>query len=437
MSVKKPILRKILDKNVLILPDKQYSKSIYAITNDMGEVFSLYLKNLSFEEICDNLTQRNSIPKDTVEKAYDMFQKLSDHQEEEISIQAWRDSTSKEINDLDRYSLSQSFPLYAGIEPTWRCNFRCKHCYIQSGDKPELSVEDWKCILDDMAAFGVLYLTITGGEPFLYRSFEELYLYAKQKGFIITIFTNGVLVNDSHIELFSAYPPKAIEISLYGVTKKTYATVTGNPDSFERFLAGFQKLYGLVESNDIVLKTTIIRENVHEYSTMQQFASQFSCSLASNFIVWPGISSDKSNISSQLPPKDVIKLEDEDLSVSSNWLEYPDNTPITRDESKIIDCCAGKAAFIVDSEGYLGYCMSYRKPHINLLQHKLQNFWSDLCKNRIRWLKKPERCINCKYNNFCDFCPACGELLDNDGKSDIISYVCEVAEARFKYYTKQ
>src|SRR4030042_1207561 len=87
-------------------------------------------------------------------------------------------------------------PLDVSLELTYRCNNRCVHCYcnLPSNNtkalEEELTTEEIKKILNELSSMGSLWLLITGGEPILRNDFAEIYLYAKKKGFLITLFTN-------------------------------------------------------------------------------------------------------------------------------------------------------------------------------------------------------------------------------------------------------
>ena len=118
------------------------------------------------------------------------------------------------------------------LEITARCNNDCRHCYINlpANDKTaaekELTVEEIKEIADEAVSLGALWCLITGGEPLLRPDFEEIYLSLKRKGLLISVFTNANLITKEHIQLFHRYPPRDIEVTVYGVTEATYERVT-------------------------------------------------------------------------------------------------------------------------------------------------------------------------------------------------------------------
>ncbi len=88
-------------------------------------------------------------------------------------------------------------PLSGSIEITFRCNLRCVHCYISdySGDG-EMTTPEILRILDEIADAGCLWLLLTGGEVLSRTDFPEIYLHAKRRGFLLTVFSNGVLFDD-------------------------------------------------------------------------------------------------------------------------------------------------------------------------------------------------------------------------------------------------
>lgn len=135
-------------------------------------------------------------------------------------------------------------PLNVSIEMTRRCPLECLHCYnnLAMGDQEahrrELSKEEHFRLLDHLVELGCFWLLYTGGEILARKDFLEIYTYAKQRGFLITLFTNGNLVTEKIADYLREWPLFAIEITLYGRTKETYEALTGIPGSYQRCLRG-------------------------------------------------------------------------------------------------------------------------------------------------------------------------------------------------------
>ena len=102
-------------------------------------------------------------------------------------------------------------PNLCQFELTFGCALHCRHCYSDCYNKArfikrELNTKEVKLVLDKVYGQGMLWLCFTGGDPFSRKDFLELYAYAKDKGFIITIFTNAYSINKRIVTV----PPKII-----------------------------------------------------------------------------------------------------------------------------------------------------------------------------------------------------------------------------------
>jgi len=135
-----------------------------------------------------------------------------------------KEESSQEFSKRIFSSLSRGrFPWSCQWELTCRCNLRCVMCYTDCFNRPdkiqdELPTNEIIRIMDELAEAGCLELCLTGGEPLARQDFFEIYAHAKQKGFLVTIFTNGTLITDVIADRLAALPPHRIEISFHGLT---------------------------------------------------------------------------------------------------------------------------------------------------------------------------------------------------------------------------
>ena len=135
----------------------------------------------------------------------------------------------KRLVDLAK---SKKQPILGHFELTARCNLDCKMCYVHTQDnakalRNELSTDQWKRIFDEAYDMGLLYATLSGGECLLRKDFKELYLYLWNKHVKVSVFSNGVLIDDEYVDFFKKYPPDYIQISIYGSNNDGYFSVTG------------------------------------------------------------------------------------------------------------------------------------------------------------------------------------------------------------------
>ncbi|MGD9081799.1 MAG: radical SAM protein, partial [Desulfobacterales bacterium] len=175
-------------------------------------------------------------------------------------------------------SISKRIPVSGTIEVTERCNNRCAHCYVnlpvkdQKARSNELTYDEHCRILDEITAAGCLWVCFTGGEIFIRQDFLDIYTYAKRKGLLVTLFTNGTMITPLIADYLLKWRPFLVEITLYGNTKETYEKVTGIPGSYQRCMEGIHLL--MVRGLPLRLKTTVVTLNQHEVQDMRRFAEQ-------------------------------------------------------------------------------------------------------------------------------------------------------------------
>src|SRR5512145_1982558 len=101
-----------------------------------------------------------------------------------------------------------------------RCNLNCIHCYSLSCDKDfpgELSTAEVFAVMDDLKAFGVPVLILSGGEPLLRKDIFEISARAKGMGFYVGLSTNGTLIDRACADRIAEVGYDYVGISLDGI----------------------------------------------------------------------------------------------------------------------------------------------------------------------------------------------------------------------------
>ena len=161
------------------------------------------------------------------------------------------------------------------LDLTARCNLNCRHCYINlpAGDAEakarELSLKEIADLADQARELGAMWCLLTGGEPLLRADFNEIYMMLKRKGLLISLFTNATLIRPEHIELFKKYPPRDIEVTIYGASVESYERVTRRPGSFSQFVAGIDALFSA--GIRVRLKAMALRSNLQDMEAIAAF----------------------------------------------------------------------------------------------------------------------------------------------------------------------
>jgi heme d1 biosynthesis radical SAM protein NirJ len=119
-----------------------------------------------------------------------------------------------------------------------RCNLTCKHCYSISADTDfsgELSTAEIYAVMDNLKAFGVPVLILSGGEPLLRPDIFEISRRAKQMGFYVGLSTNGTLIDATNIDRIAAIGYDYVGISIDGL-KDTHDRFRRKPGAFDASL---------------------------------------------------------------------------------------------------------------------------------------------------------------------------------------------------------
>ena len=336
----------------------------------------------------------------------------------------------------------QRVPITGSIEVTARCNLRCVHCYInlpasdQSALQRELSCQEWFHVLDQIVDEGCLWLLLTGGEPFVRPDFLEIYTYAKKKGVLVTIFTNGTTITPSLADHLAEWPPFAIEITLYGRTQPTYERVTGIPGSYERCVRGIKLL--LERQLPLKLKSMVLTLNAHEIWAVKEFADELGVDFRFDPVLNVRVDGDRQPAEFRIAPEKVVALDLADDKRLKSWHEFCEQFVGPSPEPEYLyHCGAGLRTFHVDPYGQLSTCMMARVPGYDLSRGTFHEGWyTFLRRARAQRRKRNTSCQHCELIALCGQCPGWAQMEHGDPETPV-EYLCKIAHLRAKAFGLQ
>ena len=340
---------------------------------------------------------------------------------------------------LHQRHAAERVPLQVAIEVTRRCPLECLHCYnnLPMADmearRRELSKEEHFRLLDELVEMGCFWLLYTGGEIFARKDFLEIYTYAKKKGFLITLFTNGTIINEQIADYLAEWPPFAIEITLYGRTRETYEALTGIAGSYYRCLRGIRLLKerGL----PLKLKTVATSINKHEIIAMRQFAEEeLSVEFKMDGQINPRVDCSQSPLAVRLTPEEVVAL---DMNAPKGVSEYrrlakrdQENPPNLSKHDSVYFCGGGMKAFSINPYGEIGICVISQQETFSIRDAGVRAVWENsLFELRTRKRTRLTKCVECRIQSLCGMCPANGEMENGDRESPV-PFLCHVAHLR-------
>ena len=184
-------------------------------------------------------------------------------------------------------------PLYGVLELLPLCNLNCDMCYVRmSREEMEevgrlRTMEEWTKTAEDMMRAGTLFVLLTGGEPLLYPHFRELYQKLRELGMIITINTNGTLIDEAWADFFAENKPRRINITLYGASNETYERLCHYPGGFDKAVNGIRLLR---ERNiDVKVNGSLAKANVDDRMKIIELGESLDAPVRIDTYMYPSV----------------------------------------------------------------------------------------------------------------------------------------------------
>lgn len=347
-------------------------------------------------------------------------------------------------------------PLSGTFELSPMCNFSCRMCYVRKTAKEVresprgiLTLDDWRGIARQARDAGMLYLLLTGGEPLLWPDFWTLYDEMVSMGFLVSINTNGSLIDEAAIAHFRRKPPQQINITLYGANDATYQRLCGARGVFSRVDRAIQ---GLLEAGITVkLNCSLTPENAADLDWIVDYAKRRQTVLAVATYMFPPVRRDRSMVGTneRFTPEEsaeylmrYLRLDREPARYRAYLQAIVDGCvePPGLDESCIdpvdgrIRCRAGKASFWITWDGWMTPCGMMPEPKVDVKDRPFAACWQSLTEAAAA-LRLSGVCDKCPNKNVCHPCAAIS-FAETGTCSGIPTYMCQ-ATRRMRQIARQ
>lgn len=336
-----------------------------------------------------------------------------------------------------RCQWEQNHQIYSVIiELTPKCNFNCVHCYLHDHHcSEELSCEEIIEIIDILYDKEVLFLTLTGGDIFTRKDFLDIYLYVKKKGFIVELYTNGALIDDNIVNVFEKYPPLLVDISLYGSCEKTYKKVTGIEGAFDKVMRNIKAL--ITAGIRVSLKAPVLNLYYSELPQIKAIVEAFDVPFRTGFEIFPSIDNDDCVQQYGASLHDALKYEFLEYALRPRTFgEDADAELVNLLETRpLFRCKLGRASCVIDYEGRICPCMSFRHVGKKLTAENFDTLWESFRQYPKMIASPTYKCLSCEAYDYCDICPAMMQFIHGNLEY-VDEHFCKSAKARYLHYKK-
>ena len=352
----------------------------------------------------------------------------------------------QDATTVERMLLAQAkqtrTPVNGSIELLPLCNMNCDMCYVRlSREEMERqgrlrTADEWLEIGRQMKDAGVLFLLLTGGEPFLYPDFKRLYLGLRQMGMILTINTNGTLIDEELAEFFGKYKPRRVNITLYGTDEETYAELCHYPGGYERTLRGIRLLRE--RGVDVKVGGSLTRANKDDLDRLLDVEKELGIPVRVDTYMMPATRERELpyNMQSRLGPEEAARARIHALKREMGPELFPqyvhqsvymaDHPEPAESKPGHMACMAGQCSFTINWQGEMRPCVMLSEPAVSVFEAGFEDAWKYIVEETGKILLNA-KCSTCHLCHLCRTCAA-SALLEAGSYDAVPEYMCRYAE---------
>lgn len=336
-------------------------------------------------------------------------------------------------------------PINGSIELLPLCNMNCDMCYVRLS-RTEMesqgrlrTLDEWLDIAEEMRKAGALFLLLTGGEPLLYPGIKQLYLKLKEMGFIITINTNGTLIDEGWAGFFGEHKPRRINITLYGADDRAYRDLCHYPGGFEKVMKAVNLLKE--QGVDVKLSSSLTRANQHDIEQIIALGEDLDIPVRVDTYMMPAVRERNRpyDEQSRLDPVSAARIRVQALKQEMGkelFREYvrkiifevehilPEEGPGR------VHCLAGNCSFTINWQGFMRPCVVMSEPSVSVFEEGFSSAWEKISA-AVSEIRTSAKCNACQYRPICRTC--CASALLEEGSYDAVpEYMCEYAKESYR-----
>ena len=318
------------------------------------------------------------------------------------------------MRELNQKAQRLGIPLSAHLDVTYRCNERCEHCYLDHTDHGEMSTEEIRSLLGQLADAGVFFLTLSGGEALLRRDCFEIIEAARALGFNIKLKTNAVLIRDDEAQRLRSLGVEQVQVSVYSHRAEMHDAITKLPGSLVRTLAGVRRLRAA--GLKVTLANVLMRSNVQDSEGVRSLAAELGANYSLDPTITPMIDGNVSVLRHRVAA-DQLDAIFHDTNLVGDVENFCAPPPAVDDETREgLPCSAGHTACYISPYGEVYPCVQFplacgnvrRQPFLEIWQHSPQ-----FAEVRAIRGKDLSVCSSCAHLGSCTRCPGLAYMEGN------------------------
>jgi AdoMet-dependent heme synthase len=318
------------------------------------------------------------------------------------------------MQSMGQRALDLGLPLSVQLDVTYRCNERCVHCYLDHNDYGEMTFEEIRGVLDQLAEAGVFFLVLSGGEVFMRRDFLDIVAYARSLMFCVKVKTNAFMIREKEAQRLRDLAVNEVQVSIYSHRPAVHDAITMLPGSLKRSLAGIR----LLRSHDVkvIIANVLMRQNLNDHDGVQALARELGAHCTIDPTITPMMNGDREvlGLGIGVPQLHEVFRKPSLVGDVDEFCAPPE--PADDKTLQAVPCSAGHTACYISPYGDLYPCVQFPLPSGNVRRQKFIDIWNhseQLNEVRSITLRDLPVCSGCGHVNSCSRCPGLAYMEGN------------------------
>lgn len=339
------------------------------------------------------------------------------------------------------HAREKNIPINGSMELLPLCNMNCDMCYVRL-TRHEMEKQgrmrtgsEWLALGREMVDAGVMFLLLTGGEPLMHPDFKEIYLGLKKMGLVLTVNTNGTLIDEEWADFFAKHKPRRINITLYGADEKAYQNLCHYSCGFDRTVNAVHLLRR--RNVDVRLGCTLTDSNEADIDRLFDIAVNLGVPMRMDPYVMPAIRERDKPFEEQdrMLPERAAKASVLSLRHTMGDLMFEEYRRLMIGRVDAFQegveqlcengCHAGRCSFTINWQGKMCPCVVSSEPSADVFEMGFEAAWRHVS-SEFQAIRYCSQCSNCRLRPVCRTCALACLLETGDylGRPD---YLCRFA----------
>jgi len=301
---------------------------------------------------------------------------------------------------------SLGVPFSVHVDLTYRCNERCVHCYLDHHGRNEMTTNEWRELLDQLAEAGTFFLTLSGGEIFLRPDFFEILEHARARTFCVTLKTNATLIGAREADDIRSAGVNAVHVSIYSHRPEVHDAITLVRGSWERSVAAIRLLR--TRGQKVIAVYIATRPGAGDHPAVRALADELGAGFRIDPTIVPKLDGDTSVLALQVARSDLVQIMTRPEYVGNVEefcaLTEPGDSAALDD----IPCSAGHTHGYIAPNGDVFPCVQFPMRCGSVRQQRFVEIWRNSAQMReVRSIRMHDLpvCSGCSHALSCSRCP--------------------------------